>query len=78
VGEAYRAAVRAAGIAQQYLAEATAAEDAPVRERDPVAAAFDLLIDAPHVQRAVRIGAEGRAALDFEVHRQCILRSTPA
>jgi hypothetical protein len=78
MAEAYRAAVRAAGIAQQDLTEATAAEDTPVRERDPVAAAFDLLIDPPYVQGAVRVSAEGCAALDFQVHRQCILRGTPA
>ena len=69
----YRAALRAAGIAQQQLPEAVAAEDSPVRERDPVTAALDARVHATHVQGALGIGAERRPALHFQMHRQHVL-----
>ena len=55
----YRPALRAAGIAQQRVAETVAAEGAPVRQRHPVAAAFDLCIHQAHVQRAAGLAQKG-------------------
>src|SRR5262249_17249431 len=72
----YRSARRPAGVAEQRVAEAAAAEHPPVGQRYPVTPAGDARVDAAHVQGALRIAAEGGAALEFEVHREVVVRAT--
>src|SRR5262249_22670962 len=71
-----RPARRPAGVAEQRIADAPAAEPPPVGQRPPVPPAGDARVDAAHVQGALRIAAEGGAALEFEVHREVVVRAT--
>jgi len=66
----HRPPQRPARIAQQRVTETAAAEDAPVGEREPVAAAFDQGVAHADVQRTGGVTAEGRAALELGVRHQ--------
>ena len=54
--------------------ESAAAEDASIAEGDPVTGACDFEIAHPHVQRAIRVGAEWCPVIKRRIGEQDILR----
>jgi hypothetical protein len=54
--------------------ESATAEDASIAEGDPVTGARDFEIAHPHVQRAVRVGAEWCPVIERRIGEQDILR----